>query len=381
MDDIEKRLYHDLNLKMEIPEKCEEVIKEAFRKKKKHYSWRKIAITACASLIITAGVVYAGVRVAKTIWEEPEKVIGYVSEENISQSEKSNLMSEKDARERAKDILNKFGYDEETIKTIKLEKSTINYKISWKVETNNNILLEFDAKGNKGLAFFNYGILNKDIEKYHTTRNKVEKVARNLCEKFGYDLSEYSFVEIDSNLTAENEAYLWYVKFNKEYDGLIDNYNGISLAFVPDINEIYYFVVSEENYENNPVEITVEQAKTIALKEEEKTGLKYNVKNTDAELNIVSMNGEAYARTNNYKQFCEQRDTINYPDEKNIEYRTNKRIRKAWKVSIEYDIPEKKMMDDSFNNHDLGYVYYVDATTGEIIGGEDYNKTIIESMN
>ena len=141
-------------------------------------------------------------------------------------------------------------------------------------------------------------------------------MARNLCEKFGYDLSEYSFVEIDSNLTAENEAYLWYVKFNKEYDGLIDNYNGISLAFVPDINEIYYFVVSEENYENNPVEITVEQAKTIALKEEEKTGLKYNVKNTDAELNIVSMNGEAYARTNNYKQFCEQRDTINYPDEK-----------------------------------------------------------------
>lgn len=27
MDDIERKLYHDLSLKTEIPEKCEEIIK------------------------------------------------------------------------------------------------------------------------------------------------------------------------------------------------------------------------------------------------------------------------------------------------------------------------------------------------------------------
>ena len=35
------------------------------------------------------------------------------------------------------------------------------------------------------------------------------------------------------------------------------------------------------------------------------------------------------------------------------------------------------MSDKSFNIQDLGYTYYVDATTGEIIGGEDYSKPII----
>ena len=41
MDDIEKKLYHDLNLKTEIPDECEKIIKEALNKRKKHYSWAK----------------------------------------------------------------------------------------------------------------------------------------------------------------------------------------------------------------------------------------------------------------------------------------------------------------------------------------------------
>ena len=178
-------------------------------------------------------------------------------------------------------------------------------------------------------------------------------------------------------MEKEGNAYIWYVDFYKEYDGLVDNYNKISIAFIPEINEIYYFIVSDENYENNPVEINEEQAKETALKEEKKTNLKYEVKDTSAELSIVSMNGEAYARTYNYKQFCEQRNTIDYPDNKYIEYRTDRHIRKAWKITIEYSISKSEMSDKSFNIQDLGYTYYVDATTGEIIGGEDYSKPII----
>ena len=63
MDDIERKLYHDLSLKTEIPEKCEEIIKNGLNKKKKHYSWAKIIVVSCASFMITAGVVYAGTKV------------------------------------------------------------------------------------------------------------------------------------------------------------------------------------------------------------------------------------------------------------------------------------------------------------------------------
>ena len=62
--------------------------------------------------------------------------------------------------------------------------------------------------------------------------------------------------------------------------------------------------------------------------------------------------------------------------EQYIEYLTEKRIRKAWKVMIEYDVPTNDMFSDSFRNQDLGYIYYIDATTGEVIGGEEYNKGI-----
>ena len=168
------------------------------------------------------------------------------------------------------------------------------------------------------------------------------------------------------------------MNFYKKYNELVDRYNGISIAFIPEINEIYYFIVYEENYENNPVEVAEEKAKEIALNEEKKTELGYEIKNTETELAIVSMNGEAYARTNNYKQFCEQRNIIDYPEEKYIEYRTDKHIRKAWKVTIEYKLSGKNLFKENFNNQDLGYVYYIDATTGEVIGGEDYSNPVIQ---
>ena len=109
MDDIEKRLYHDLNIQMEIPEKCDEVIKEALKPKKKHYSWIKIATTACASLMITAGGVFAGTKVVETIWKKPDKVVGNI-ESTITEEDMIGIMSEEEARNKANGILEKFGY-------------------------------------------------------------------------------------------------------------------------------------------------------------------------------------------------------------------------------------------------------------------------------
>lgn len=378
MDDIERKLYHDLSLKTEIPEKCEEIIKNGLNRKKKHYSWAKIIVVSCASFMITAGVVYAGTKVIESIWKEPKKIEGYMVEETITKEEKKNLISEIEAKNKAKEILKKFDYKNEEIKMIELDKNMTNYKINWCVETNNGITLDFDANGGKSLALFNDSILEKDIEKYHTTKEEAENIARNLCKNFGYNLDDYTYVEIDTNKEKIEESYIWYVNFYKKYNELVDRYNGISIAFIPEINEIYYFIVYEENYENNPVEVAEEKAKEIALNEEKKTELGYEIKNTETELAIVSMNGEAYARTNNYKQFCEQRNIIDYPEEKYIEYRTDKHIRKAWKVTIEYKLSGKNLFKENFNNQDLGYVYYIDATTGEVIGGEDYSNPVIQ---
>ena len=378
MDNLDKKIYQEINTNIEIPIMLETKIKEGLNNnkienKKSYKSWSKIATTACATVIMTAGIVYAGTAIYEKIWKEPTETIGIVNG-NITEEDLKGTMSEKEAKKQAEEIFNKFGYITEKIKTIELEKD--GDSIVWHIETNNKLSVSFDAKGGKELWLFSDDILFKDIHNYRTTREEAAKTARKLCEKYGYDLSEYSNVEIGFNMDTEEESYIWYVNFSKELDNLVDRYNQIRIAFIPEINELRYFIITEGKYENNPIEITEEQAKETALKEEQKININYKIKETRAELGIAAMNTDAYARTIDYKQYCEQAN-IKYPDEKRIEYHTDERIRKVWKVTIEYDIPMKEIfLEDSFNMCDLGYTYYIDATTGEIIGGESPNTDI-----
>lgn len=376
MDEIEKRLYHDLQEEIDTPKEYENIIKEGLNKKKRCYSLTKIVTTACASLVLTAGIVYAGTTVIEKIWKQPEKIVGIAKDNTITKEELEKSMSEKEARKKAEKILEQFGYKEEKIKSIELQKN-VNNKLDWYIETENNIYIYFDATGGKELYISSDGMLEKDIKNYHTTKEKAEQTARILCDKYGYDLQEYNYVEVDSNMESEEKSYIWYVNFYKESDKIVNKYNGINIAFIPEINKLYYFIIKDEKFENNTIQITEEQAKKIALGEEQKIDTKYNIKNTQTELSIAEMNGDAYARITDYKQFYEERNTLDYPNEKQVEYRTEGRIRKVWKVKIKYDVPLSDMFTDDFNVTDIGYTYYIDATTGEIIGGEAYNKPII----
>lgn len=390
MDKLDKMLYCELK-REEAPSEFRSVIQNCLKDKNlnnktKHYSLIKIVTASCASLLLTAGIVYAGTATIEKIWKQPKKIVGYVEENIITEEERKNAMSEKEAKKKAKEILKKFGYEGEKIISAELEKYAVDDQLKWNIETDNKISISFDANGGEELSIFFDSIFDKDIQKYRTTKEEAEKTARELCKKYGYDLSEYTYVDIDSNVTSisangeeqiEGEAFIWRVNFYKQYDNLVDKYSMISIDFIPEINEPYFFFVRDEKYENNSVEVTEEQAKETALKEEQKTGIKYEVKNVEAELSIASMNGNAYARTIDYKQYCEERNTPNYPIEKQIEYRTDKHIRKVWKIRIEYDIPVLEMFKENFNHHDKGYIYYVDATTGEIIGGKEYDKSIM----
>ena len=77
------------------------------------------------------------------------------------------------------------------------------------------------------------------------------------------------------------------------------------------------------------------------------------------------MNGDAYARKVDYDQYYQERHSKNYSINDTIIYRTDSYIRKVWMVTIEYDTLNK----DNTNVYDEYYTYYIDVTTGEIIGG------------
>lgn len=372
MDEIDKKLYNDLNLKIDIPDKLETIIKQGLNKRPPQYSISKIAIGICTFLATTVGVVYAGTIIYDKIWKEPEKVVGFYFEERskqntISNEENKSIMSEEEARKKTEEILEKFGYKDEKIQSIQLQNNSADYELHWIIQTENNIHISFEASKAKSFNISINNILYEDIENYRTTEKNAEETARSLCSKYGYNLNEYSYVKTTSNMNSEEDSYIWNVEFYKEYDGIVNRYEGIGVSFIPQINKLYGFSVNDKKFENNPVEITEEQAKEIALKEEKNVPVKYEINNIDIKLKIIEMNGIAYLRVNDYDQLHKQTASINYPSEEWTYYRTDNRVRKAWVVKFNYNIPNKS--GEFYNINDRQFSYYIDATTGEIIGG------------
>ncbi|MCI9039220.1 MAG: hypothetical protein HFJ29_05055 [Clostridia bacterium] len=373
MDELDKKLYNDLNLEIEVPGKLKKIIKEELqkeRKKETHYSFSKIVITACVSLLVTTGIVYAGTVLTNNIWKEPEKVIGFYSEENknqntITESERARAMSKTEAESKAKELLKKFGHSNETIKLIELDSNPNNYELIWHIETNNKSIIEFEAEKGKSFSVFFESVLAKNIDNYRTTEEKAIKTAEKLCEKYGYFPNKYSDIEIRSNLVSQKDAYIWYADFSKKYDDMINPFEKIKIGFIPEINEIYYFIVKDEEYDNNSIEVSKEQAEKIALDAEQQINTGYNIKSIYSNLDIAKMNGDAYARKVDYDQYYQERHSKNYSLNDTIIYRTDSYIRKVWMVTIEYDTLNK----DNTNVYDEYYTYYIDVTTGEIIGG------------
>lgn len=372
MDKLDQKLYNDLSMQMETPDKLDTIIKNGLNQKNSHGSILKkiasflIIIFATSGIVFAAGVAYENYE--KNIWKTPQKVTGENAQNNDNQNEtKQNTMSEEEARKKGQEIFEKFGYGNDKIKTIKLEGSPDNYDLKWYIETEQKILIDFDANGEGSFSILNQNKpYNKDIQKYRTSTKEAEKIARELAKKYGYDTEQYKYIKVSSNMNSDSESYIWNVAFYKEYEGVVNPYERIQISFIPEINDIICFIFIDKKFENNPIEITEEEAKEIALKEEEKINVMYEIKSIETNLKIEAMNGYAYLRTNDYEQLLKQTES-SYPYAQNVFYRTESRARRIWLVTIVYDIPNK--FDKGYNPNNERVSYFIDVTTGEVIGG------------
>lgn len=278
---------------------------------------------------------YASKVVYDKIWKNSEKVVGFYSGKNqntITEKTDNNIMSEDEAKNKANKLLKMFGHEGEKIKTIQLENNPFDYSLNWYIQTkqgNDENIIEFNAKGEDEFSVMFQDTLNESIHQYRIEEKDVENVARNLCKKYGYDTEKYNKIEIRPNMENAENSYIWYVDFYKEYDGMMNPYEKISIGFVAETNEIYYFNVKNLKFENNTVEITKEQAQQIALNTDKELNIETPMKNVETTLSIKKMNGDAYKRIKNFKQYYEEKQIDNYPVEKTIEYRTEGKIRKV----------------------------------------------------
>lgn len=398
MDELDRKLFNDLVEEVEIPIRCEYVIRNALKNgnnKSKNTMKNIILIVAraCGVIFLTSGIVFASAKIYENIWKEPKKIdnfygdnyeydendlygIGHSKDIDIS---KNNAITKEEAKIKFEEILKKFGYENEKIISIELADNPADDSLFYRATTENKFMLDIDAKDTRNFKIFT-DIAYKDIDDCRGTQEEVEKVVEEICKKQGYDLSKYNHKVVSFNISQsvfeenlknhtniENnpkDANIWQVIYNKEYNGVINKNEEISVGIVPGINQLEHFTYTNKTPENTDIVIDKEKAKEIALAKERQLNIGYNIRKINVELAIIGMNGNSYLRENDFEHYYESKTTPNYPKEKLLYYRVEDKIRQVWKVKLEFEISE------SLNYHEDSFTYFIDTVTGEIVGGE-----------
>ncbi len=146
----------------------------------------------------------------------------------------------------------------------------------------------------------------------------------------------------------------------------------INICWITTINGSYSISFKDVTYEYNEVIISKEEAIKIATQKDKQIETNKIIEEIIAEESIKQMNEKVYLRENfkesyenhtiyksNYIKIAENIYTLKSDA---VKYRTEERVRRVWTVVIKYE-PSKLGGAKVFS-------YYVDCTTGEIIGGQ-----------
>lgn len=331
----------------------------------------KTVATALAGIVLSTGVVFAGTVVYENIWKTPEKIqlsSGDFEEiTKITEESKKENMSEEKAKEIAINKLNAIGFNSNIVGTNHYKEYDSN-KIWYRFDTEDNYEISIDGQTGEFFDIWNNNKNIQDTKKYMTEEQGIE-TANKYYKLFGYKEGEYEITKIQSvnnEGTDTGAGFRMTVTYNKKYGDVYNPYEYISITLESKNMELDMFRIGNIPFDNNQVVITENEAINIALKEDEKIETN-KVESTKAKLMIVKMNADAYDRINDKDKYYEAMQTPNYPNEERNYYKVDDKIRKAWVVVLNY---EDNYGEDIVKRYTEGsYSYFVDATTGEIIGG------------
>lgn len=338
--------------------------------KKKTRSILKTVVTTVLGIILSAGFVFAGTTVYEKVWKTPEKIQlssgDYEEITKVTEESKKENMSEEEAKKVAIEKLNQIGFNSNIVGTNHY-KEMDSTKIMYRFDTEDNYEISIDGRTGE---FFDIWDNNKNIQ--DTSKYMTEEQAKELANKyyklFGYKDGEYEITNVQS---VNNEGrdtgsgFRMTVTYNKKYGEIYNPYEYVAITVESKNMNLAMFRVENTPFDNNEVTITEQEAIDIALKEDEKIETN-KVASTKVKLMVVKMNADAYDRINDTEKHYEAMQTPNYPIEERNYYKIDDKVRKAWVVVLNYE----DNFDDVVKRYTEGaYSYFVDATTGEIIGG------------
>ena len=339
----------------------------------------KSVATILVVLGLGTGVVFATTNLYEKIWKEPKS---YTQEEmqnelppaEVTEEEKKELISEDEAKAKGLEILEKLGYKNQTINRIELkrgysEETTSYYMIKTKWGYEEGLMVQLDANGGDFIAFDDMDLKYKHFQTDILEDDEIAKVANDIYNKLGMKEGEYKLTKTTSqDHYFENQSNkLLGANFYKYYDDIANKYESFSVSFIAVNGQIYLNSVllnRDSSYQKNPVVITKEEALNIAKNKEQELS-PHEITNISSSLSIEKMNTFIYQLENN-------KYNVTGTMEDEIYYKTENITRTVWKIEIEHNVDYKDYIDNynEYIKECMNKYYYVDATTGEIIGGE-----------
>ena len=365
MKSIDEFITNILEKEINTPVKYEQTIQNAMKSTNncKIFNLFKTIISIFISILVSSGIVFAGYITYEKIWKKPQEIAS--SDFEITNEDISNILEDKILEEKALDELEKLGYKRITIKEHKIIKDTYYSKLYYCIiansqENNDELNIMLDAQSGD---FISFGILNKENQptQYRSTIDEVKDTAKKLLLDLNLITNDYKITKAFGNLMDDNtnQSSSYQIWFAKEYDG--NNYQTVCIEFIPVINKIILLNVTNEQFNNNPIEINENDAKKIA---EDKNSILFKeleIDSIETSLGIEKMNEKIYIQENGNDEKAtfeiENGETTIIGDK----YKKNLMIRKVYKVKFNYkENPNKYIYTE----------YFIDTTTGEIIGGK-----------
>lgn len=303
---------------------------------------RKIPFTYAASFLIIClvitGFAYATSQYTqnKNIWKEPE-TYNYTGDNEITKNELQETISKEEANKIAINLLQQLNIEPGNITSSELNKLAFEDKIKWIIKTDKNLDVEIDAKTG-AIDTFNNNNLFQATRRSSTEYEAIQvanEITKEICEKLSYE-KKYELSYISSMGNGQ-----WSADFSVKYNGIFNDYQTIRFMFFPSTKEIILLKIFDYEFENNPYEISEEKAIEIA---KQKYGAN-NIQEISTKKDIKMMNSISYLKDHT-------------PPEGQF-YRTEEIVRNIWNTEI---------IDKYTGNSEI---YYIDATTGEIIGGKE----------
>ena len=367
MDKLDQKIKNIVSQNLTEPIDFEQKIRRSLddesKEKFKGLNFMRALCTACAGIVLSTGIVFASYTAYEKIWKKPREYnVDVEKPAIISEEEKENAVSEEDIKQKAINSLEIFGYPNEEIKIADLNRNYTDDS-----NTYYNLFTTTDYNSGKNITFngetgeFCY-FLDNDFE---FSENNLTKISKDIALQSAKEIFDKLNISLDDYIVENvNEVeYKWNISYVKSYNEIVDRNNKIQICLgkINDITKVKsIFILTNREAENNDFIITAEEAKNIAISKEKELS-NIEISNVTVKKSIEKMNTFIYCLENNIEIFSSVKG--------------DDRVRNVWVVEIDH----VGGMDNVFKVAEgfdgikkyADKQYYIDATTGEIIGGKN----------